>query len=604
MTAPDGTASWQTLLGEVRLSRGEFLLYVDPHRLDSPDSPQGTVAVVTDRWELRRLLEQRLHTFRPDEPPLLVHLQIEDVAAPADLPFDARDYARRVLDVRLPAAALADVPQLPARAVQQLAVNRALPDRLAAVARELTGLAWPPTADTAVTSVARLVRYCGPAIRALLLPQCPPGSAQRILGAADPFAVVSAVLQEWSDLGPTHPEDTSLRAAAEDLSLLVQARQVAVPKVQQLPQSMPKVLHDAIRGVDALPQLERLLNELPEAGDSLQSWTDLSDSWATLRWNLAALPPSPETTEASVPVWERWEDLNSVWQPWLQQHYAALLSRTVLNPASVHRVAPFLASRSVDAGSKVLLLVMDGLGVAQWQQIVRTLGLNPIEDRRVLAGLPTMTTISRQAIFAGALPSTFSDTIDRTDAEPIRWKRFWTGHGLASDQVFYRRTEGADASAWQDPPDHAVVSGMAVNAIDDMMHGVSVNGDHQFHASVTTWLAGRFLERALDWAARRSAQVWVTADHGNLPCNGIGTTVPEEGVRLLGRGMRQRLYNNEQQREATVLPGERWTPPGFPTGSGAPLFAPGRTYFKRSGAVITHGGLSLDEVVVPLARIA
>lgn len=604
MNAPDGTVFWQTLLGEVRLSRGEFLLYVDPHSLDSPDSPQGAVAAVTDRWELRRLLEQRLHTFGADESPLLVHVRIEDLASEADLPFDARDYARRVLDVRLPAAALADVRQLPARAVQQLAVNRALSDRLAAVARELTGLAWPPTADTAVTAVARLVRHCGPAIRALLLANCPPGSAQRILGAADPFAVVSVVLQDWSDLGPNHPEDGSLRAAAEDLSLLVQQRQVAVPEGQQLPQTIPRVLHDAIRSVDALPQVERLLRELPEAGDSLPSWTALADRWARLRWTLAALPPNPETAEAAVAVWERWEGINTDWQCWLQQHYAASLSRTVLNPASVHRVAPFLASHSVDAGSKILLLVMDGLGVAQWQQIVHTLGLTTIEDRRVLAGLPTMTTISRQAIFAGALPSAFAETIDRTDAEPAHWKRFWTGHGLSTDQIFYRRTEGADAAAWQDPPDSAVVSGMAVNAIDDLMHGVSVNGDHQFHAAVTTWLAGCFLERALDWAARRSAQVWVTADHGNLPCVGLGSLVPEEGVRLLGRGLRSKTYYSDLQREASVLPGKRWTPPGFPAGAGAPLFAPGRTYFRRSGGVITHGGLSLDEVVVPLARIA
>jgi hypothetical protein len=106
-----------------------------------------------------------------------------------------------------------------------------------------------------------------------------------------------------------------------------------------------------------------------------------------------------------------------------------------------------------------------------------------------------------------ALPSTFADTIDRTDAEPAHWTRFWTGHGLSTDQIYYRRTEGADAAAWQDPPDSAVVSGMAVNAIGDLMHGVSVNGDHQFHAAVTTWLAGCFLSAPLTGrlaAARRS----------------------------------------------------------------------------------------------------
>lgn len=54
--------------------------------------------------------------------------------------------------------------------------------------------------------------------------------------------------------------------------------------------------------------------------------------------------------------------------------------------------------------------------------------------------------------------------IDRTDTEPSRWRSFWTGHGLSTEQIHYRRTVGADAAAWQDPPDNAVVTGMAVNA--------------------------------------------------------------------------------------------------------------------------------------------
>lgn len=604
MTVLDTAQVWQTLLGEVRLNRGEFLLYLDPHNLDSPDSPAGGVIAVTDRWQFRRLLEQRLHLFGNDEPPLLVHVRIPDLTSTDGLPFDARAYACRVLDVRLPAPALADVGQLPARAVQQLVVNRGLPERLAAVARELTGLAWPPAPENAITAVARLVRHTGPALRDLLLPGCPPGPAHRILAAADPFSTISDVLQEWSRLGPAHPDDASLRAASEDLSVLIGDRRVAVAMTEDLPPTLPTVLRDAIRSIDALPEVDRLLTQLGPPGDSLESWTALADQWARLRWTLAALPPTPETAAAAVSVWDRWESLDTPWLGWLQQHYAALLSRTVLNPASVHKVAPFLAAHSVEAGSKVLLLVLDGLGVAQWQQIVHTLGLTPIEDRRVLAGLPTMTTISRQAIFAGALPATFADTIHRTDTEPARWTSFWTAEGVSKDQIHYRRTEGADAAAWQDPPDSAVVVGMAVNAIDDLMHGVSVNGDHQFHAAVTTWLAGCFLERALDWAERRSAQVWVTADHGNLPCVGLGEPIPEEGVRVIGRGLRSRMYNNELQREAAVLKGARWTPPGFPSTAGAPLFALGRTYFKRAGGVITHGGLSLDEVIVPLARIA
>lgn len=602
MTGPAAITTWHTLLGDISLTTGEFLLYVDPHGLDNIDSGLGETAVVVDRWSLRRLLEQRLHRYQPNEPPLLVHLRIPSISCAEELPFDARHYARRVLEVRLPPGALDDVRNLPPRAVEHLTANRTLPDRLAAVARELSGLAWPPTSETAVTAVARLLPHTGSGLRALLLPSCPTGVATRILGSDDPLETVSEVLGEWSLLNSSHPEDAALRSAAEDLSRLVIDRQVSVPATP-LSAGLPKVLRDAVRKVDAVPEVGRLLHALPEAGDSFDSWVALADEWAKVRWALAALPPAPATAELAAAVWERWNNLDVAWQSWLNANYGVLLSRNVLRLASVHRTAPFLATYVVGTGSKVLLLVMDGLGLAQWQQVIHSLALSPLEDRRVLACLPTMTTISRQAIFAGELPINFADTIDRTDTEPARWRAFWTKQGLAPDQVHYQRTDGSDAAAWRDPPADAVVSGIAVNAIDDLMHGVSVNGDHQFYACIKTWLAGGFLAQALDWARRSSAQIWVTADHGNLPCTGLGQAVPDEGVRVIGRGLRARVYATDLQRQTAAVPGRPWTPPGFPPQAGAPLFAPARTHFRRSGGVITHGGLSLDEVIVPLSRI-
>lgn len=601
-TAAD-TAAWTSLLGPLELSPGQFLLYLDPDKLDQPSATAGRTELVTDRWSLRRIAEQELRDFRPQQPPLLVHIQIPELRQADDLPFDLRRYPLRVLDVRLPAAALPDVRDLPPRAVEQLVTNRPLPERLAALARALSGLAWPPAPDTAVLAGVRLVQHLGPELRAQLAASCPPGPALRLLCAAEPLDEITALLKEWAAQGAEHPDDAALRAAADDLGALILERQVVAPHTQAVAK-LPRVLHDAVQGTQAVPAVLRRLAELPAPGQTLASWLQVADAWGTVRWQLAALPPNADTAVAAAEVWDRWAALDPLWQDWLQTNYAAELSRNVLRLTSVHKVAPFLATSAVEAGAKVLLLVLDGLGVAQWQQIVDHLGVAPVEERRVLACLPTMTTVSRQAIFAGALPTTFPNTVDRTDTEPARWQDFWVRQGLTPEQIHYRRTDGADASAWEDPPTSAVVAGLAVNAIDDLMHGVSVNGDHQFHAAVTTWLGGGFLERALDWAHRRSAQVWVTADHGNLPCLGLGETVPDEGVRVLGRGLRARVYASENQRSQADLPGTKWTPPCFPGSAGAPLFAPDRRYFRRSGNVITHGGLSLDEVVVPFSRIA
>jgi hypothetical protein len=595
-------ASWSTLLGEVQLTAGEFLLYLDPDQLDEPSSPGGQTRVVADRWSLRRLLEQELRAYGSHQAPMLVHVRIPEIRQGTDLPFDAQSYPRRILDVKVPPAALGEVRDLPPRGVEQLVTSASLPFRLAALARTLSGLAWPPPPETALLAVVRLIGHLGPELRRLLLPTCPPGAARRVLAAEEPLTVLGDLLEEWGLQGARHPDDIGLRAASEELSGLVSARRVRVP-AGALTAGLPRLLLGAVQETQALPDLRRHLEELPAAGTDLPSWFAFADAWARLRWLLASMPPNPNTAVLAAEVWDRWAETDAVWQRWLTDNYATELSRGVLRLSSVHKVGPFLSTHVVETGSKVLLLVMDGLGVAQWQHIHAHLGRPALEDRRLLACLPSMTTVSRQAIFAGALPTSFPDTIDRTDAERVQWSAFWKGQGLSSAQIHYQRTDGADAASWEDPHLEAVACGIAVNAVDDLMHGVSVNGDHQFHSAVSTWLGGGFLERALDWAERQSAQVWVTADHGNLPCVGLGQTVPDEGVRVLGRGLRARIYTTQLQRENASLPGLKWTPACFPSSTGAPLFAPGRSYFRKSGGVITHGGLSLDEVVVPLARI-
>lgn len=602
VTSKESEALWGTLLGSIAVDTGEFLLYLDPDELDTPDSPSAETLQVKDRWALRRAIEQRLRTFDMLGEPLLVHVCLAEIRSSTDLPFDARNFPVRVLDVRLPEAVRADVRSLPPHAVEQLVAEGSLPDRLSSLARELTGLAWPPSEDTALVAVSRLVPHVGPGLRSMLAQSFDGGAAKIVLDAEEPMVALEKLLADWATEGPNHPNDNALRAAAEELSNLINTRQLSIP-MTPLPSGIPQVLRDAASRVDALPEVLRLLDQLPESGATLESWIETANAWARCRWLLAAEGPTHATSQVAAAVWKRWDTLNDEWQRWLYENYAPLLTRNVLKPASVHTVAPFLAAHVVDTGAKMLLIVLDGLGIPQWQQIVNHLAITPIEDRRIMACLPTMTTVSRQAIFAGGLPMSFPASLDRTDMEPARWQAFWRGEGLSAEQISYRRTGGADATVWQDPPSTAVVTGIAVNAIDDLMHGVSVNGDHQFHSAVTTWLSGGFIERALDWANRASAQIWVTADHGNLPCIGLGESVPEEGVRVLGRGLRARTYASETQRGNSPLPGLRWTPPGFPSSAGAPLFAHGRTFFRRGGSVITHGGLSLDEVFVPLARL-
>ena len=58
------STTWHTLVGELELDPGEFLLYLDPHGLDDVESENGEIVTVDDRWQFRRLAGTAPATIR------------------------------------------------------------------------------------------------------------------------------------------------------------------------------------------------------------------------------------------------------------------------------------------------------------------------------------------------------------------------------------------------------------------------------------------------------------------------------------------------------------------------------------------------------------
>ena len=83
----------------------------------------------------------------------------------------------------------------------------------------------------------------------------------------------------------------------------------------------------------------------------------------------------------------------------------------------------------------------------------------------------------------------------------------------------------------------------------------------------------------------------------------VAAPAPKEGQTVESAGTRVRLYPNEVLRDGAAEFGVVWDPPGYPRGTRCPLFAQGRTGFQQSGTRVSHGGLSLDEVIVPFMQV-
>ena len=137
-----------------------------------------------------------------------------------------------------------------------------------------------------------------------------------------------------------------------------------------------------------------------------------------------------------------------------------------------------------------------------------------------------------------------------------------------------------------------------------MVHGAELGLATTVHEA-RQWAEGGWPGELLRRLLEADFEVVLTSDHGCVEAKGIGR--PASGVRAEGRGERVRTYETEGARDqdAAEVPGAvAWTPVGLPSGY-EPLFAPPGAAFTSAGySVVAHGGISVDEVVVPLVTLS
>ena len=275
------------------------------------------------------------------------------------------------------------------------------------------------------------------------------------------------------------------------------------------------------------------------------------------------------------------------------------------------------------------LIVVDGLALDQWQ-IIRQVWQEQaqpwrIQDNALFAWVPTLTSIARQAIFAGQPPQLFPESWQTTDKEGQRWQQFWQEQELPGGSVGYTRNLGTnviqlnqsdsatdeidtalelEALALIENPKMQVV-GLVVNTVDNISHGMQL-GTAGMHQQIRLWMTQhRHLTRLIQKLLDENFSVFLTADHGNVLAQGIGR--PNEGTLVETRGQRARIYTDptfldltRQQMPELI----EWSNIGLPTGLQV-LLAPKLNAFLNVGEqAVCHGGIALEEVIVPFVHIS
>ncbi|HLA81459.1 MAG TPA: BREX-3 system phosphatase PglZ [Thermoleophilia bacterium] len=356
--------------------------------------------------------------------------------------------------------------------------------------------------------------------------------------------------------------------------------------------------------------IESLQASIPVGGARHGDWFHFSRGWSELvllaNEHAEAIPEQTSERIKSLQA-----QVDTGFTAWLSKRYAGLINLPPVPPVMLHHLPRFL-SRQVggDRGAKLALLVVDGLAMDQWLVVRDALASRQpgfrFREQAVFAWIPSLTSVSRQAAFAGKAPIFFPNSIQTTDKESALWTQFWADQGLLPNEVVYAKGLGdGNLEIFSEALSHpkARVAGLVVDKVDKIMHGMEL-GTAGMHNQVRQWAQQPYLSTLLDLLLDRGFRVYLTSDHGNIEAEGCGR--PAEGAVADLRGERVRIYpdaalrNRVKERFPAAM---EWEPIGLPDDYLA-LLAPSRQAFvQEKHRTVTHGGISVEELIVPLVQI-
>ena len=349
---------------------------------------------------------------------------------------------------------------------------------------------------------------------------------------------------------------------------------------------------------------------IPEANSKYTDWFVFARSWAEL---IVLLYEQPETVAKE--IYTQVDDLrlrvDISFTDWLFKRYAGLVNLPPSPPVLLHHLSRFLARKTEeDRKLKLALIVIDGLAMDQWL-VIRAAIMSKrsdfkLREQAVFAWIPTITSVSRKTIFSGKAPIYFPNSIHNTEKEAYMWSQFWADQGYTNNQVFYSKGLGDEypetvKEAIANPQTR--IAGLVVDKIDKIMHGMEL-GTAGMHNQVEQWAKQPYIYSLFDLLFDNGFNIYLTSDHGNIEAEGCGQ--PAEGAVADLRGERVRVYpdiilrRKVKDKFQTAI---EWDTIGLPEGYLA-LFAPPRKAFIQNGKrIVSHGGISVEEVIVPLINI-
>ena len=355
---------------------------------------------------------------------------------------------------------------------------------------------------------------------------------------------------------------------------------------------------------EALPQAERLLlaaitTASAGASETVLPAADLDAAWKThgtsaegvLAFGLAYA----EALDQGLAGADRLV-ANRRFTEWLMRNYALLQSAP--NPA-ILRLPMLLRQLEAEVTSdKLLLLVVDSLGLQAWTHVRERWAADGIigraHTRAAFAVLPTLTLLSRRALFEEKLPASFSDQPHTPRLE----RTLWTSRFGTEGAYFGANEAGGLLDALALGRQRVCVVDISW---DTRGHSIDPRTDSVRDAA-RTWAGRTPLRGVVQQALASGYRVFVTADHGQVECTGRGR--PNVGALPEERSKRVLIFGDASVCQSFASAETTAFRPAGLKPAMHPLFADNFQSFDLAGMeTVSHGGMSLEEALVPVAEL-
>jgi CheY-like chemotaxis protein len=306
------------------------------------------------------------------------------------------------------------------------------------------------------------------------------------------------------------------------------------------------------------------------------------------------------------------------------------------NPPLSMDVVPDAVLPLLRDGRRVLLVIVDCLRLDQWLAI-RDVACAPFEaaETSYLSILPSATPYARNAIFSGLFPREIArrypqywrDVRDEGSLN-LHERELLEGqlgrHGVAVEGLAYQKVFTAEEGAQVEKRLPNLLQGafsvLVFNFIDILTHGRSeseilreIAPDAEAFRSLTrSWFLHSSLRGVLEGAARLGATVVLTSDHGSVHCRRPATVYAKRDAT---ENLRFKFGDGVRTDDPTALLLKDGADAGLPdlgpnvnylfATEDAYLVYPTklREYQSRYYGSFLHGGISLEELVLPIATL-